>query len=277
MTIYIVLGIVVVVAVALWYGGLRWRGHTAEVREQLRRGLRPAIAAQFHASDVDSLPEPVRRYFLHVLKEGQPIIRTATITTEGEFAMGGRQNSWKPFHAEQLFTTQPAGFDWDARIRIIPGINVFVRDAYVARNGILNAKVIGLFTVADAEQSKELAEGELLRYLAESAWLPTALLPSQGVVWQGIDDSTAIATLTDGAISVSLTFTFNPQGEIIRAYTPARPRMEGNGPAAWSATYGQYGEQQGVLVPLQSEVRWELPDGIFPYWRGKITGVIYNH
>ena len=40
-----------------------------------------------------------------------------------------------------------------------------------------------------------MAEGELMRFLAEAAWYPTALLPSQGVRWQGADERSAFATL----------------------------------------------------------------------------------
>ena len=39
----------------------------------------------------------------------------------------------------------------------------------------------------------EVAQGELMRFFAEAAWYPTALLPSQGVRWQAVDDTSARA------------------------------------------------------------------------------------
>lgn len=41
----------------------------------------------------------------------------------------------------------------------------------------------------------DLAEGEFMRFFAEAAWYPTALLPSQGVRWQAVDAHTASARL----------------------------------------------------------------------------------
>jgi hypothetical protein len=29
----------------------------------------------------------------------------------------------------------------------------------------------------------------------------------------------------------------------------------------------------GVRIPTRAEVRWELPDGAFTYWRGTVTSL----
>jgi hypothetical protein len=42
----------------------------------------------FNHSQLLDLPEPVRRYFKHVLKEGQPYISYARITHDGQFKTG---------------------------------------------------------------------------------------------------------------------------------------------------------------------------------------------
>jgi hypothetical protein len=68
-----------------------------------------------------------------------------------------------------------------------PGLPVRVHDAYVAGEGVLNARVLGLVSVVDMRGTGEVAEGELMRFFAEAAWYPTALLPSQGVRWQAVD------------------------------------------------------------------------------------------
>jgi hypothetical protein len=48
-----------------------------------------------------------------------------------------------------------------------------------------------------------------MRYLAEAVWLPTALLPVNGVRWSPIDENRALATLQgDDDVSVSLEFRF---------------------------------------------------------------------
>jgi hypothetical protein len=68
-------------------------------------------------------------------------------------------------------------------------MSVRVRDGYSDGKGLMVAKIFGLFTVADADSNDEhLASGALMRYLAESAWLPTALLPNENLQWSPIND-----------------------------------------------------------------------------------------
>jgi hypothetical protein len=64
-------------------------------------------------------------------------------------------------------------------------------------------------SVANLRGTPEVAQGELWRWFAETAWYPMALLPSQGVQWSAVDDSSATATRQDGATSATLLFRFN--------------------------------------------------------------------
>ena len=107
-------------------------------------------------------------------------------------------------------------------MRMAPGMHVFVHDAYVAGEGVLHAALFGLITVADLRGTPEMAEGELMRFLAEAAWYPTALLPSQGVRWDAMDDTSASASLVDAATTVSLEFRFDAEGLIDTVHAAAR-------------------------------------------------------
>jgi hypothetical protein len=46
--------------------------------------------------------------------------------------------------------TQRPGFDWDARIAMMPGVTACVHDAYVAGEGLLRATLFGLVPLADS-------------------------------------------------------------------------------------------------------------------------------
>ena len=72
---------------------------------------------------------------------------------------------------------------------MLPGLPARVHDAYIAGEGILHASLFGLVSVANLRGTPEMAHGELLRFFAEAAWYPTALLPSQGVQWEAVDDT----------------------------------------------------------------------------------------
>ena len=109
----------------------------------------------------------------------------------------------------RIIVPQRPGLDWDARVAIMPGVAIRVHDTYVAGEGILQASLFGLFSLVDLRGTGELAEGELMRFFAEAAWYPTALLPSQGVRWQAVDDHSAHGRLTDGHLSVTMLFIFS--------------------------------------------------------------------
>jgi hypothetical protein len=77
-------------------------------------------------------------------------------------------------------------------------------------------------SVANLRGTPEMAQGELLRWPAETTCYPTALLPSQGVYWSAVDDSSATATRQDGATSVTLLFRFNADDMIASMWAEAR-------------------------------------------------------
>jgi hypothetical protein len=174
--------------------------------------------------------------------------------------------------------TRRPGFDWDGRVAMMPGLTVRVHDAYVAGEGILHAAVLGLFAVVNLHGTRAVAAGEIMRFFAEAAWYPTALLPSQGVHWEAIDARSARATLVDGALTVSMLFRFSAAGVIETVQAEARGRAVGDQviPTPWHGRFWNYQERGGMQVPLDGEVAWLLPDGAKPYWRGHIIDIAYE-
>ncbi len=265
-------------AAATVFGAVRWRLRTRE----LRAGLFAASGGEnapriFDPREIETLPEPVRRYFHAALRPGQPVVDSARIATEGEFLLDDSRMRWAPFTADQLFRARPPGFDWDARIRVAPGTAIFVRDAYRDGVGTLRAEVLGLVTVAEQAPSRELARGELLRWLAEAPWFPTALLPSQGVRWEAVGEGRARATIEDRGVSASLEFRFGSDGLVSSVFAPDRPRTVGGAIAAtpWEGMWTASSPRNGMRVPSAGEVAWLLPEGRVPYWRGRVKAVVY--
>ncbi len=141
----------------------------------------------------------------------------------------------------------------------------------------MRVKLISLLPLVDAESADELNEGALQRYLAEAVWFPTALLPSQGVIWRELASNQATASITDAGITVSLQFEFNARGEISSVYSPARYR-EVSGeyvPTPWKGYFSDYVENDGYLIPSCAAVEWHLKDRIYPYWRAKLHNIRY--
>jgi hypothetical protein len=263
------------VGLALAWGDRRWQSDTNALRRELSANRQAISPARFTVRELDGLPAPVQRYFLRVLKDGQLMVGTARLTHRGTFNLGQSEPRWSDFTSDQVVTTRRPGFDWDARIVVARGLTVRVHDAYVAGEGRLSAKLMGLVTVADMQGTPAAAQGELMRYLAEAPWYPTALLPSQGPRWQAIDDHSARATLTDGTTTVSLVFGFGADGLIQTIQADARARTVGERieMTPWRVRLWGYAPRDNALIPLDGEVAWLLPQGPYPYWRGHIESI----
>jgi hypothetical protein len=125
----------------------------------------------------------------------------------------------------------------------------------------------------------EGAAGALHRYLAEAVWFPTALLSRHGVVWTPLDESSARATLSVAATTVSLDLHFGDGSLVHRVYTSARAReVEGRAVLTpWQGRFSDYAERDGMRIPLTAEVEWILPEGPQLHWRGRMTEIAYEY
>ncbi len=278
MILLIMLGVAVVIAIALVYGSGRWQSATKTMRARLEAARRPIGVKTYSPDELTGLPAPVQRYFRAVLKDGQPIVLAISVKHAGTFNMSETGEQWRPFVSSQRVITRRPGFDWDGRIAMMPGLTVRVHDAYIAGEGILHASLFGLVSLANLRGTPEMAEGELMRFFAEAAWYPTALLPSQGVQWDAVDDSSARATLKDGDTTVTMLFRFNENGLIESVRAEARGRTVAGAviPTPWEGRWRYYALRYGMRIPIEGEVAWMLPEGPKPYWRGRITKLSYE-
>jgi len=269
-------GIAGALAIAVAFGTSRWERESAAHEQALLEAAaafdcpldRPAHYAPEMLAD---LPAPVQRYFQRVLTPGQPLVLRARVRHEGEFAL--KPNEWRPFTSRELFTVAPPGFVWDASIRMLPFFPVRVRDRYFGGEASMLGAVAGVVKLVDQSGTPGLAAGALLRYLAEGAWFPTALLPCEGVQWTAIDDSTARATLADGAVRVSMDAHFAATGEMVRLTAVRERDVNGTSvPTPWEALHSrELLSVDGMKIPASGEVSWLLPEGRHSYWRGRVV------
>jgi uncharacterized protein DUF6920 len=226
--------------------------------------------APFDVRQLDGLPAPVARYFTFALPLGQRAIRRAHLRFRGTFA--AKPGAWAPFTADQHVTARPPGFVWDARIAMMPIVPVRVRDSYVGGEGSMRAAVASVVSMTNQHGTKEMAVAALQRFLAEAVWLPTALLPRDGLTWSAIDDDNARVTLTDGATTASLDAHFAPSGELDSISTKRYRDVKGTPVLTpWIGTHTDYRRIDGMMIPTKGEVAWVLPEGPVPYWRGGIV------
>jgi hypothetical protein len=280
--IRLILALIILFGVALGaavlIGKTRWNGSISQMIERLTAADHPRVAKKVSFGSLKGLPAPVVRYFQMALREGMPPVRAARIAHRGEFLTSQENDGWSPFTSTQHYSVQPPGFVWDASIRMSSLVTMRVLDSYLEGKGAMEARAAALVPVMNQRDKAELNEGALMRYLAEAVWFPTALLPEYGVVWTAIDDSRARAALEDSGIRVSLEFSFNEKGEVVRIYSAGRGR-ETNGkfePTPWVVQVRAYEERGGMRIPMEGEVAWALPGGVMSYWKGRITETHYE-
>ena len=132
--------------------------------------------------------------------------------------------------------------------------------------------------MADVSGGGEIARGEFMRFFAEAPWYPTALLPSQGVKWEAVDDSSANATIVDGPLTLTLLFRFN-EADLIESFrAEARGALIDNEMvmAPWEGRWSNYKRCGGMMVPLTGEVAWVGPERPRPYFKGTVTALDYE-
>ncbi len=275
------LGIGLLVAAAaclVAFGRSRWASATQSQMALLEAARVPQPAGRYDARELGGLPAPVQRYFRAVLEDGQRMIAAASFELAGRINMSATGENWKAFTSTQRAVTHRPGFLWNARVAMLPGLAAHVHDSCIAGTGTLHAALLGLFTVAKVQGGGEIARGELMRYFAEMAWYPTALLPSQGVRWEAVDEVSANATLVDGPISLTLLFRFDAAGLVASVHAEARGSGVGKDMVMlpWDCSVSNYQRRQGMMVPTVGEAAWVRPEGRKPYFIGNLTSMVYE-
>lgn len=83
-------------------------------------------------------------------------------------------------------------------------------------------------------------KGEAIRYLAELPWVPQAFVGNAQLEWRELDDATVEVGTVVASSRVAVRLHFDAAGDIIAA---------------------------------SAEVGWELPEGRFTYFRGRLTAL----
>jgi hypothetical protein len=181
---------------------------------------------------------------------------------------------WLPFRATQDLSAQRVEFAWRARFRLAPLVSLRVVDWYRGGEGGLEGRVWGLVRVLRA-RGPETARAEAARYLSELAWVPHAMVANEELEWRELDDTTVEVATRVGSCRAAVRLHFDADGDIAGVSAEARPRLEGGRTVErpFCGGFGEYRELGSVRVPTTAEVAWELPDGSFPYFRGRVTSL----
>ena len=180
---------------------------------------------------------------------------------------------WMDWHGQETFEADPLGFIWRARIRVAPFLWVAAEDRLDADGGYGGAHLLGVLPVG-AARGPEVTRSQLVRCLAELAFVPTLAAHARGLAWsadtsgrvhpcgRGIDDAASVRVVVD------------EQGDIRVARSPDRPREDGRGGFLHEPYRLEFGGHErlpsGVRIPLHATGTFETAGGDWPYWRFEV-------
>ncbi|MER9124327.1 hypothetical protein NKH81_14705 [Mesorhizobium sp. M0959] len=175
------------------------------------------------------------------------------------------------FSARQSISLQRCEFEWRASTG--PFGCVSVVDALKDEGAEIDVRVFHLFRVARAKGGAALLKGETMRYLAELAWAPDAILGNPSLDWAVIDDRTLRVGAGHGESRGEVELRLDESGHIASVTAKDRPHKEGTGfvERPWHGRFFDYRKHEGWLLPFQGEVGWVLDGQSFIAWRGSIT------
>jgi hypothetical protein len=232
-----------------------------------RRRTDSMIARLEHASVAEQSTSPVQAIIQSFARRAvceNPVPNTVWLSQRGEMRANPRA-PWLRFTAEQLISIHEPGFAWLARMQGAPLVSARVLDCYVDGEGLLEARLFGSLPLARAAGAQAI-KGELMRYLAELAWAPHAMLHNPQLSWREIDATTVEVSAESQAGPARVRLIFE-NGDINRIEADDRRIV----PTRWQGRCCDYREMNGYCIPTRAVASWLLEDSPFEYWRSRVT------
>lgn len=244
------------------------------LRYQTKKELRALVSVTgdisgmiYREKQLEDLPEPVQRYFKFALRDGQAYVSTVYLKHGGQFRTD-LDKAWIDIRGKQYFTAEEPGFLWQGRTSLFS-----VRDMYISGKGRIKVVLLNLIRIVNGRGVK-IDQGELLRWLGESVWFPTNLLPGPRLSWEAIDKDRARLIYHYRNHELAYLVSFDTTGAITQLETE---RYMGEGELeTWVGRVGAYREINGMRIPMRIEAYWVLSGKEHCYARFHIEEIHHN-
>ncbi len=195
---------------------------------------------------------------------------TVTLTQTGRMKKILGAASWMSFTAAQTISTHDCEFQWHARFSPLGLVSAI--DALHDGERRLDIMALGFVPIARAEHSAALMRGELMRYLAELAWAPDAILLNPKLRWRVDGTEQLMVAAGSGDATSEVILNLDNEGRIAGAFAPDRPRSVTAPilPTPWRGRFSDYRQHNGFSIPFAGEVAWEIDGRQEVYWQGRV-------
>lgn len=179
-------------------------------------------------------------------------------------------DKWLQTEAEQWFTTRAPGFVWYAKVGQGAIMSFSGRDSFIEGKGQMLIKMYGLVPIVNAE-NEAIDDGTAIRFLAESVWFPWAAKSSY-IDWEAFSENKLKATFTYEDLSVSGIFEFDDKG-LPSKFEAMRFNDQTGKNEQWIVDIKSYQNFDGLILPSEVEVSWQLPEGKFTWYKLQVEDI----
>lgn len=181
---------------------------------------------------------------------------------------------WLKFRSEGTYRPRPLAFEWRARMSVMFGIWVIASDGHADGEGWGGAKLWGMRSIG-GRTGPEVVAMQLIRNIAELAWLPDVATADPALTWTATGDDAFEIRADAVGRSVVVRFDVDDAGDIVRASSPARPYdvPDGFEDAPWHYDFSDHREFDGVRIPAVVVATYDFDDDPWEYLRAEVTSI----
>jgi len=225
---------------------------------------------------LNSFPLVLNKYFGYAIIDSNASPKSVKINLSGKLKTD-ENSEWKNLIVEQYYSIAKPGYVWNSKLEMNRFVWARAIESYSSGKGNILIKLFSSIKISDAF-GNPVDQSCLTRYLIESVFFPTALLPGGNLYWKFIDQGKLKAVIRDGSLNAEAVFYFNNIGQIVKIETSDRYRTikTGYSKTQFSITFSDYKLFGGFNIPTSFSTNWHTEKGIFNFGKFNITGVQYN-
>jgi len=223
--------------------------------------------------DIQSLPEPVKKYLRYTRSIGKPKVNQFEIKFNGKIRKD-EQSEWMPFTSEQnnFMETPTRLFFMNA---VMKGLPVAGYHGYTNGDAFMDIRLFSLFKV-QYQDGPEMDVAETVTFFNDMCCMAPATLIDKRISWQELGDNHVRATFTNNGISITAELFFNDIGELINFKSNDRYNADAGGKLPWATPLKNYRDINRYRLAGYAETIYTYPDRDLCYGTFEVVSIIYN-
>lgn len=268
--------VLILLVTIIGYGTWHFSGiYKNEVTARLKQTA-AAPDALLTEADLQSLPEPVKKYLRYTGAVGKPKVKNFKIEFAGQIRKD-EQSEWMPFTSEQynFMDASTRLFFMKATMKHLPvaGFHCFKNG-----NAYMDIRLFSLFKV-QYQTGPEMGAAETVTFFNDMCCMAPATLIDRRITWLETDGNNVKTAFTNNGISISAWLYFNDRGELTNFISDDRYAVAENNTlekTRWSTPMKDYKDIGGHRLPGYADAVYSYPERELCYGNFRVVNVEYN-